>query len=313
MQAVLGVDGRCGDNAAAQLLRRMAFPHLYCDVVNVVESLPFPWWGAGEMSSPDVVEKLMEDQEQRGADIVTDASKIIAPVAVRTRTLVRRGGAADQLMSHAEETGAELIALAGSSHSNLGAFLTGSVGRSLVLGANQSLLIAKATNSTVLPLRAVLATDHSHYMDECVDLLVRFAPQGISNLTLLTAYPKTYTEAIRSFLPEFINDPSAWIREGIERRSAEVADKLATLGATIDIRVSDSNPNEAISQTMREKEADLLIIGSRGHGGLERMLLGSVAFHQVIGEPYSTLVLRTPTSGLATETHKSSEEVPLII
>ncbi|MDX1933155.1 MAG: universal stress protein [Capsulimonadales bacterium] len=312
MQTVLGVDGRCGDRVAAQLLRRLAFPHPDCDVVNVVESLPFPWWGAGEMSSPDVVEKLLEDQEERGAAIVSDASKLIASTSARVRTLVRRGGAADQLMSHADEINADLIAIAGSSHTNLGAFLTGSVGRSLVLGAKQSLLIAKGTADSSRPLRAVLATDHSRYMDECIELLARFAPQGAENITLLTAYPKSYTEAIRAFLPEFIRDPAAWIREGIERRSSEIAERLKPLGATVDFRVSDLNPNEAIKQVMEQKEADLLILGSRGHGGLERILLGSVAFHQVIGEPYSTLVLRAPIKERAPEP-KQASEMPILI
>jgi nucleotide-binding universal stress UspA family protein len=142
---------------------------------------------------------------------------------------------------------------------------------------------------------------------------LRFAPQGISHLTILTAYPRSYTEAIRAFLPEFITDPAAWIQGSIEKRSTEIATQLALLGTKIEVRVSDGEPNAAITQAMRQTEADLLILGSRGHGGLERLLLGSVAFHQVIGEPYSTLVLRPATKAEKAEVTSVDERLPVLL
>ena len=43
---------------------------------------------------------------------------------------------------------------------------------------------------------------------------------------------------------------------------------------------------------MAEEQADLLILGSHGHGALERLALGSVSFHQVVATPHNVLVVR---------------------
>ncbi|RYG31629.1 universal stress protein, partial [bacterium] len=46
--------------------------------------------------------------------------------------------------------------------------------------------------------------------------------------------------------------------------------------------------------TMSETGSDLLILGARGHGLIERLLIGSLALHVVVAEPYSVMVLRLP-------------------
>jgi nucleotide-binding universal stress UspA family protein len=56
----------------------------------------------------------------------------------------------------------------------------------------------------------------------------------------------------------------------------------------------NASVNDAIKQTMQEFNAQLLIVGAHGHGFFERMMLGSIALHQVVAEPHSVLVLRAP-------------------
>ena len=54
--------------------------------------------------------------------------------------------------------------------------------------------------------------------------------------------------------------------------------------------VEEGNPAEVLIR--RSKEADLLVVGSRGHGGFKGMLLGSVSHHLVAHAECPVVVVR---------------------
>ena len=66
------------------------------------------------------------------------------------------------------------------------------------------------------------------------------------------------------------------------------------LFAPIDREVAIGVPWEAVCEAARRHEADLLIIGSHGYGGLDR-LLGTTAAKVVNHAPCSVLVVRSPS------------------
>jgi nucleotide-binding universal stress UspA family protein len=63
-------------------------------------------------------------------------------------------------------------------------------------------------------------------------------------------------------------------------------------GAKVQIHVESGHP---AAQLLEEaKDADLLVVGSHGHGGFAGMLLGSVSQHVVAHAPCPTVVVRAP-------------------
>ena len=60
----------------------------------------------------------------------------------------------------------------------------------------------------------------------------------------------------------------------------------------VDVRTSieEGNPAEVLIE--RSKESDLLVVGSRGHGGFAGMLLGSVSHHLVAHAHCAVVVVR---------------------
>jgi len=217
--------------------------------------------------------------------------------ALGARGIVLSGNAAVALMDRADQTQVDLIAVNGSPRrSLLDVLLTANVARDIVVGAQQSVLIARPGCDTARPIRAVLATDHSLYANRCVELLGRFAPAGIGHLTVLTAYPNDQIQRLRTLIGEMAVDPAEAVRDHLCARNALVTDILShhlAPGTTFTSRVTPEPVQQAIAQTMAEAEADLLILGAKGHGFVERLLLGSVSFrHAVMNVPYSVLILR---------------------
>ena len=74
----------------------------------------------------------------------------------------------------------------------------------------------------------------------------------------------------------------------LERLTAE----LDARDPAVDVRTSieEGHPAEVLIE--RSKEADLLVVGARGHGGFAGMLLGSVAQHLVAHANCPVVVVR---------------------
>jgi nucleotide-binding universal stress UspA family protein len=62
--------------------------------------------------------------------------------------------------------------------------------------------------------------------------------------------------------------------------------------AEVDVRTSAEEGHPAEVLIERSKDADLLVVGSRGHGGFAGMLLGSVSHHLVAHASCPVVVLR---------------------
>ena len=50
----------------------------------------------------------------------------------------------------------------------------------------------------------------------------------------------------------------------------------------VDVRIADGDPAEVIEETLQDGGHDLLVLGTRGHGMLRGLLVGSVS-HKVLG------------------------------
>jgi nucleotide-binding universal stress UspA family protein len=76
-----------------------------------------------------------------------------------------------------------------------------------------------------------------------------------------------------------------------------VRDRLERPGIRISAAVISGRPATAIVDAAQSLEIDLVVVGSRGYGLIERMLLGSVSAEVVDHAPCPVLVTRGPTLG----------------
>jgi nucleotide-binding universal stress UspA family protein len=84
----------------------------------------------------------------------------------------------------------------------------------------------------------------------------------------------------------------AEIRAEADRTVHEARGRLARPGLDVDAVVLRGRPAAAIIDRARDMRADLIVVGSRGHGRIESMLLGSVSAELIDHAPTPVLVAR---------------------
>jgi len=73
------------------------------------------------------------------------------------------------------------------------------------------------------------------------------------------------------------------------------ADRLSDAGLITSVDVRDGDPAACIVKAAIEHAADLIVLGTRGHTGLSRILLGSVARNVLTHAACSVLIVREHT------------------
>ena len=137
--------------------------------------------------------------------------------------------------------------------------------------------------------RIVVGYDGSSSSEGAVEWAARQAALTGSTLEVVVAWewPTTYGAAIE--LPEGF-DPAADAQE-----IAEAAGKLvAELHPDVPVQLSIRHGHPAPILVEASKGADLLVVGSRGHGAFVGMLLGSVSEHCVTNASCPVVVSRNP-------------------
>lgn len=171
----------------------------------------------------------------------------------------------------------------------------------LVMGSNTARVIGHAPcNVLVVPRAAtvafksiVVATDGSRFSLAAASEAIGIAKRNKSRLTVVSVVPAELAA------PTDI-DFAAAQREKLadeEMHNAEKnakAVKEAAQKAGIDARafVMTGKPADAIIETARDAQADLVVVGSHGRTGLDRLLMGSVAERVIVLTTGAVLVVK---------------------
>jgi nucleotide-binding universal stress UspA family protein len=147
---------------------------------------------------------------------------------------------------------------------------------------------------STFPTRILLATDGSSHAELAAMKAVELAKSTGARLHAV-AVGRTFPAAVYDVYTE------AW-REDLRREAQEVLDaqvkKIEEAGGTVAIAHLKMNESrdEAIVHLAEEIDADLIVIGSRGFGGLKRALLGNVA-DSVVRHAHCPVLVVRPSEG----------------
>jgi universal stress protein A len=143
-------------------------------------------------------------------------------------------------------------------------------------------------------IRHILAaTDFSAASTEAARRAVRLAEQLSAELTLLHVIDHFPVDRSNDRIAPEDQDPAAF-RDGMARRQLEaLATEIAHPELQTRVAVSAGSARRAVAAYARQAAADLVVIGSHGHYGLET-ILGATADGVVRRSPCDVLVVRAP-------------------
>lgn len=272
MKAVVGIDLGGRYEPALGLLQALRFPETQARLLHCVEPV-MPDGGFPEPGSAGPFAQIIAELERLGQKHLDEVAQAVQPWSPGVTSKLCMGRAVASLCQEAKAWQADLVVVGSERKGGWGSMFLGSVSKGITIGSESSVLVGKQALVHDGPLRAVMATDLS---DTASAALLKFAgwgPSGIGSARLVHAFSGT-------------GDQGA-----AEASAAEMADQIAdALGIGVLPSVVAGNTNDVLREAMQQ--ADLLVLGARGHGFLGSWVLGSVASHQVVHEEYNVAVLR---------------------
>jgi nucleotide-binding universal stress UspA family protein len=146
----------------------------------------------------------------------------------------------------------------------------------------------------IFPTRILLATDGSPHAELAAMKAVGLAKSTNARLHVV-AVGRTFPAAVYDVYAETGT-------EDLRREAQEILDeqvrKIEEAGGTVAIAHLKMNErrDEAIVHLAEEIDADLIVMGTRGFGGLRRALLGNVA-DSVVRHAHCPVLVVRPTQG----------------
>lgn len=273
MRVLVGVD-QVGtvEPEAAQWVEGLFEKGLPMEWLHVVALPNTGLWSLDPIIAAEMSERMAEEL----AGHTESALKRSAPKGTTVR--VRIGNPSVELLGRADDLGVDLVAVRASNKVAVEALWLGSVARALVEGAHQSVLLTRGS-APQHPLRVVVATDHSAYSAAALEKLVALAPKGIGRLTVVYALPEP-------------GEGLAFAQKRTEEVAQQLGEALGLAPEQVGTHVALGAPFPAIEATLADTDADLLVLGAKGHGFWERLTLGSVSHRAANHGSRSTLILR---------------------
>lgn len=272
MKLLLAVDGSDNSYEAVRSLQYLA----RAEALHLLHVLDVPR-PAYPFMMPEVAQEMYQTVERNMRD---DGARLLDRIVsllpldtgpVTTHLVV--GPPADQIVALAEQLSAGLIILGSRGLGPVKERLVGSVShRVLTFGPGAKLILPgplKRLHHILLPLQGSYDAEHA------LSFLQQKPFREPPTVTLFTVLPHTR--------PPWPMD--AVSAEHMETHSLstgknfleEVAAKLRQYGYQTRVSVTLGTPVDGILEEAKVSTADLILVGSRGHRGITRMVLGSVS------------------------------------
>jgi nucleotide-binding universal stress UspA family protein len=294
MHIVLALDGSEPANRARDLVAGIAWPP--GTTIRVVAALEpgaelaaLPWPGVDSASLETLEKAARSDIEPM---LRAAAAQISAPGRSVDWELVR-GRPADVLLDEARRTHADLVVLGSRGHGRLESLMLGSVPAEVVDHAPCPVLVVRGPTLS----RVVFAQDGSDNATAAAGIVAAWPifhgvpVEVLSVMSLAGPLASGVAPTMVETAIETYAESLATLESESRRMVDETAERFRAAGIPATAKVREGETAAEILDEAKETAADLIILGSRGVGGLSRLLLGSVARRVLVHAPCSVLIV----------------------
>ncbi len=271
------------------------------DLASVVSDLPpVPLaTGDGEM----LTRWFAEEEGRAEAYLREHADRLGATELGEVNAHVKSGPVSRTLESIATKAGADLIVLTTHGRGAWQRAWLGSVADSLIRRSSHSLLLLRNKRSESaweggIPRKVVIPLDGSSQAEVAIERAQALLDPEVSEVSLVMVIHEPFPLAT-TYIPHAIEEGALMEtrKEKAAAYLAKVAGPLGSYARNVETRVRvASDAGQGILDHLKETEADLVSVATRGRGGASRFILGSVADKVIRGATIPVLVSRRPGS-----------------
>jgi nucleotide-binding universal stress UspA family protein len=279
MKVLAAIDHSDASEAVIKEIAARPWPPKSCvEVLNVLEHAHL--WA---------VSQTAEEARQDSVHLITRAVKELCGRGVEATPLMLQGDARSVILDRAQQAQADLVFLGSNGASGLAKFFLGRVAASVLSHAPCSVeLVRTHGNKTSDKLPGVhkilLATDGSEFSERAAKSIAdRPWPVG-TEIEVLSIVELHMGSAQALLEPPYVDSAQLEpLREdAMKRAQTAVAAAVDILSKSFpkvseSISVLLSGPKAVIIEEADKIGADLIVVGSHGHRGIERFLLGGVS------------------------------------
>jgi nucleotide-binding universal stress UspA family protein len=270
MKLLLALDSSAASQAAVEEVAARPWPSgSEFEALSVVDA-----------GAPWITKEVIEIASKHAADLVERGAQRLVRAGLQASAHVAVGDPKQVIVDRAASIQADLIILG--PHGGLERFLVGSVAKAVLRTAPCSVELVRARSGELK--KVLLATDGSEFsLAAAKSIAARPWPAG-TEVRVLSAveYHLPFLEA--SLEPAFLSPVSVEKLREEAMLHAQTAIRTAVeivTGAGVQISESLSvlveNPKQVIVDEARQWGAGLIVVGSHGYRGLNRLLLGGIS------------------------------------
>lgn len=240
---------------------------------------------------------LSDDEKADGHEILKVARAALSHSTASLETQVRRGHPEQEILRAAEASPTDLVAVGWTGHSAIARFFVGSVTERVSAHAACPVLVARPLQAG--PRRVVVGVDGSPGAGRALEWLRSFPlplEWEIRLVTVLTPVEELTRTSRLLPLPLMSHaDAEAFAerqRREVEVRLDELAASFTAAGRRTVTEIPRADPAAGLLAVADEEGADLMVVGSQGHGAVERFMIGGVSEKVVRQAHCSVLVVK---------------------
>jgi nucleotide-binding universal stress UspA family protein len=297
MRILLAVDGSPSASRARELVASLGWPAgSLVRVIAALDVAPALWGGPWIPAIPAGADEYEAQALQELAGVIEAARVPLESAGLNVETDLLRGAPAFAIPEDAKLWNPDLTVVGSRGHGPVESALLGSVSSAVVDHAVQPVLVARGDHVRSI----VLAEDGSPAGIAARDLVLSwsaFAGIPVRVVGVVDVAAPWRSGIAPTMFSAAMDLYSEMITNSRETYGQVVASTVATLqaaGRTAEGELREGDPADQLVHAVHDNAGDLIVIGSRGHTGVSRLVMGSVAHSVLLHSRCSVLVVKQP-------------------